>query len=77
MTDTIRLGTHPQAIAIDEQSDRIYVANQRTASVTVFDGKTNIPVTTVDVGTIPYAIGLDAHVVYVANYSSNNVTVIR
>jgi YVTN family beta-propeller protein len=79
VTDTIRLGTHPQAISIDEQSDRIYVANQRTASVTVFDGKTNLPVTKVDVGTIPYAIGMDgaAHMVYVTNYSSNNVTVIR
>jgi YVTN family beta-propeller protein len=77
VTGTIRLGTHPQAIAVDEQSDRIYVANQRTDSVTVFDGKTNLPVAKVDVGTIPYAIGLDAHVVYVANFSSNNVTVIR
>jgi YVTN family beta-propeller protein len=75
--NTIRLGTHPQAIAIDEQSDRIYVANQRTASVTVFDGKTNLPITTVDAGKIPYAIGLDAHMVYVANFSSNDVTVIE
>ena len=55
------------------------MANQRTASVTVIDGKTNLPVTKVDVGTIPYAIGIDApaHLVYVANFSSNNVTVIR
>jgi DNA-binding beta-propeller fold protein YncE len=31
------------------------------------------------VGAIPYAIGLDApaHMIYVANYSSNNVTVIQ
>jgi len=28
------------------------------------------------VGTIPYSIGMDAHVVYVANFSSNDVTVI-
>jgi YVTN family beta-propeller protein len=79
VTRTIRLGTHPQAIAVDEQSDRIYVANQRTGSVTVIDGKTNLPVTKVDVGAIPYAIGLDApaHLVYVTNYSSNNVTVIQ
>jgi DNA-binding beta-propeller fold protein YncE len=47
--------------------------------VTVFDGKTNLPMTKVDVGTIPYSIGMDApaHMMYVANYSSNNVTVIR
>jgi DNA-binding beta-propeller fold protein YncE len=31
----------------------------------------------VDVGAIPYAFGIDpgAHMVYVANFSSNNVTV--
>ena len=57
VSKTVHLGTHPQAIAVDAQSDRIYVANQRTASVTVIDGKTNLPVTKVDVGTIPYAIG--------------------
>jgi YVTN family beta-propeller protein len=77
VTKTIRLGMHPQAIAVDEQSGRIYVANQREGSVTVVDGKTNSAVTKVKVGTIPYAIGIDAHVVYVANFSSNNVTVIR
>jgi DNA-binding beta-propeller fold protein YncE len=55
------------------------VANQRTASVTVIDGKTTLPVVKVDVGSIPYAFGIDpaAHVVYVANFNSNNVTVIR
>jgi YVTN family beta-propeller protein len=79
VSKTIPLVTHPQAIAIDEQSDQIYVANQRTASVTVIDGKTNRPVVQVDVGTIPYAFAVDppAHLVYVANYSSNNLTVIR
>jgi YVTN family beta-propeller protein len=73
------LGTHPQALAIDEQSDQIYVANQRTSSVTVIDGKTNLPVVKVDVGAIPYAFGIDpaARSVYVANFSTNNVTVIR
>ena len=79
VTRTIPLGTHPQAIAVDEQNDRVYVANQRTGSMTVIDGKTKLPVSKVDVGTIPYAIGLDApaRVIYVANYGSNNVSVIR
>jgi YVTN family beta-propeller protein len=49
VSKTVALGTHPQAIAIDEQSDQIYVANQSTASVTVIDGKTNLPVSKVDV----------------------------
>jgi DNA-binding beta-propeller fold protein YncE len=44
----------------------------------VIEGKTNLPVVKVDVGAIPYAFGIDpaAHVVYVANFNSNNVTVI-
>ncbi len=46
--------------------------------MTVIDAKTSLPVAKVDVGTIPYAIGIDApaHLVYVANFSSNNVTVV-
>jgi YVTN family beta-propeller protein len=79
VSKTVSLGTHPQAIAIDGQSDQIYVANQRTANVTVIDGKTNSPVMKVDAGTIPFAFAIDpsAHLVYVTNFSSNNVTVIR
>ena len=70
--------TPPQAIAIDSGSNRIYVANQRTVSLTVIDGKTNLPVGTVKVGTIPYALEVDgsAHLLYVANFSSNDVTVV-
>jgi YVTN family beta-propeller protein len=78
VSKTVDLGTHPQALAIDGQSGRVYVANQRTASVTVVDSKTNLPIAKVDAGTIPYAMGVDspAHLVYVANFSSNNVTVV-
>ena len=78
-SQTVSLGTHPQSIAIDLESDQIYVANQRTANVTVIGGKTNLPVVKVDAGTIPFAFGIDpaAHLIYVANFGSNNVTVIR
>jgi YVTN family beta-propeller protein len=74
----VSLGTPPQAIAIDPRSDRIYIANQRTASLTVIDGKTNVPAATVKVGAIPYALEVDAsaHLLYVANFSSNDVTVV-
>ena len=49
-----------------------------TGSVTVIDGKTNLPVSKVQVGTIPYAIGLDApaRLAYVTNYTSNDLTVV-
>jgi DNA-binding beta-propeller fold protein YncE len=47
--------------------------------VTVIDGKTNRPAVKVEAGTIPFAFGVDgpAHLIYVANFSSNNVTVMR
>jgi YVTN family beta-propeller protein len=79
VSKTVALGTHPQAIAIDEQSNQVYVANQSTGSVTVIDGKTDLPVSKVSTGTIPFAFALDpsTDLIYVANYSSNNVTVIR
>ena len=79
VSKTLSLGTHPQALAIDEgKRSRSMLLNQRTGSATVIDGKSNVPVVKVDVGVIPYAFGIDpaAHTVYVANFSSNNVTVI-
>ena len=47
--------------------------------MTVIDGKTNSPIMKVDAGTIPFAFAIDpsAHLVYVTNFSSNDVTVIR
>ena len=80
VSKTVSLGTHPQAIAIDEQSDQIYVANQSTANVTVIDGKTNSPVSEGGCGNDSVRLRrstLSAHLVYVTNFSSNNVTVIR
>ena len=79
VTKTVHLASHPQAIAVDAKTNRIYVANQRTADVTVFDGKTNAIVATVKTGTIPYAFAVDseANRIYVANYGSDNVTVIN
>ena len=76
VTTTVNLETPPQAIAIDPKSNRIYIANQRTASVTVIDGNTNLPAATVKVGTIPYALDVDGPLLYVANFSSNDVTVV-
>ena len=45
----------------------------------VLDGKTNTITTTVKAGTIPYAMAVDAaaNQVYVANFSSDNATVIH
>lgn len=77
-TETAPTGSMPDAIAIDEAANRIYVANYVGDSVTVLDGATLKPVATVAAGHHPQALTVDGrrHRVFVANTHSNNVTVI-
>jgi YVTN family beta-propeller protein len=77
-TDKVPTGSMPDAVAIDEAANKIYVANYAADSVTVIDGATMKPIATVPVGHLPQAVGVDAkrHLVFVANTHSNNVTVI-
>lgn len=71
-------GSMPDAVAIDEAANRIYVANYAADSVTVIDGATMKPVATVAVGHLPQALAVDSrrHRVFVANTHSDNATVI-
>ena len=77
-TDKVSTGSMPDAVAIDEAANKIYVANYAADSVTVIDGATMKPVATVPVGHLPQALGVDSrrHLVFVANTHSNDVTAI-
>jgi YVTN family beta-propeller protein len=77
-TDKVSTGSMPDAVTIDEATNKIYVANYAADSVTVIDGATMKPVATVPVGHLPQALGVDSrrHLVFVANTHSNNVTAI-
>jgi YVTN family beta-propeller protein len=77
-TDRVSTGSMPDAVAIDEATNRIYVANYAGDSITVIDGATMKSVATVAVGTHPQALAADGkrHRVFVANTHSDNVTVI-
>ncbi len=77
-TEKVSTGSMPDAVAIDEAANRIYVANYAADSVTVVDGATMKPTATVPVGTHPQALAVDGkrHIVLVANTHSNNVTLI-
>jgi YVTN family beta-propeller protein len=77
-TDKIATGAMPDAVAIDEAANRIYVTNYVGDSVTVVDGTTMKPIATVAVGHLPQALAVDGkrHRVFVANTHSNNATVI-
>jgi YVTN family beta-propeller protein len=87
-TTTVQAALHPVAVAVNEATNKIYVANEGfggplgngdRGSVTVIDGATNLTTTVID----PNANGPSAVVVnpatskvYVANRWTGNVTVI-
>jgi YVTN family beta-propeller protein len=49
-TTTVAVGTYPYAVAVNPNTNKIYIANQGSANVTVIDGATN-NTTTVTTGT--------------------------
>jgi YVTN family beta-propeller protein len=77
-TEKVPTGAMPDAVAVDETANRIYVANYVGDSVTIIDGATMKPVATVAAGHHPQALAVDGkrHRIFVANTHSNNVTMI-
>jgi YVTN family beta-propeller protein len=76
-TTTVAAGTNPSAVAVDPETNQVYVANTSSANVTVIDGNTN-NTTTVATGTGPFAVAVNpvTNKAYVANSGSQNATVI-
>ena len=72
----VAAGTTPVAVAVNPLTNKIYVANQGSANVTVIDG-TNNSTTTVATGSTPIAVAVNpvTNKIYVANSGSGNVTV--
>lgn len=77
-SDTAQTGSMPDAVAVDEAANRVYVANYVGDSVTVLVGATLKTIATVPAGHHPQALAVDSrrHRVFVANTHSDNVTVI-
>ena len=77
-TASIRVGHEPDALAINEVTDRIYVVNAGGGSVSVIDGARSTVIATVPTDKEPYAIALDDWLnrIYVSNTFSNLLTVI-
>ena len=67
-TTTVPVGTEPSAVAVNPNTNQIYVANPYSNNVTVIDGATN-NTTTVPVGTNPSAVAVNpvTNQIYVAN----------
>ena len=75
---TVKLDAQPSAVAVDAKTGRVYVAEQKTGNVVIYNGKTYSVLGRVKAGSTPYAMAADstAGKVYVANMFSNDVTVI-
>jgi len=73
----VSVAGEPIAIAVNEQTNRIYVACRSANTVTVIDGNT-YGTSLVPVGTEPIAVAVNpvTNKVYVANYAASTVTVI-
>jgi len=68
VTGTVSVGTSPAAVAVNQATNKIYVTNSASKSVTVIDGGTN-STTTVPVGLTPIAVAVNSvtNKIYVAN----------
>jgi YVTN family beta-propeller protein len=76
---SITVGNHPSAIAVNVNTNRVYVANRGSDTVSVIDGHTNRVIATLDVGVQPVDIAVDptTNRIYVANSKSDTITVIE
>jgi YVTN family beta-propeller protein len=72
---TIPVGTTPIYLAVNQMTNRVYVSNLLSHTVSVIDGATNTVAATVPVGTDPSFIDVDANtnMVYVSNINSVSV----
>ncbi len=82
VTASLNIGVSPQAIAVNTVNDRVYVVGADTgSSVTVINAATNAVVSTVTdpnaQGSVAIAVNALTNKLYVANFQSNNVTVIN
>ena len=75
---TVAVGRGPISIAVNRVTNRIYVANDVSASVSVIEGKNDTVIATVPVARLPYTLAVDesTNKVYISHTYSGLVTVI-
>jgi uncharacterized protein len=77
-TKLVKVGRDPEAIAVNPITNRIYVANSGSGTVSVIDGATDAVTATVPVGDLPYVVAVNVLTdkIYVSKTFSNTTTVI-
>jgi YVTN family beta-propeller protein len=75
---SIKVGAQPVAVAINQQTNRIYAVNAASRSVSVIDAETDEVIASVQTAARPYAVAVDqgSNKVYVSNTFSNMLTMI-
>ncbi len=77
--DIIRLGGTPSDIVLDESRQRLYLVNQNTNQINIYDYINNVIASSITVGTQPVAAAMspDHQFLYVSNTGSSSVSVIN
>ncbi|HKD83890.1 MAG TPA: YncE family protein [Terriglobales bacterium] len=77
LISTIPVGTYPVAIAVNQVTNKIYIANQNSNNVTIINGAT-LSTSTISAGLAPDALVVNSvtNKVYIANANGNSVTVL-
>jgi YVTN family beta-propeller protein len=78
VSQNIPAGQQPMAVAVNETTNKAYVANHNSSTVTVLDGKTRTAIATIKTGAGPEAIAVNpvTNRVYTANSGESSVSVI-
>src|SRR5262249_58174409 len=74
----VAVGLEPVAVAVDVNTDKIYVANQASGNISVIDGATNLVADSMPAGRSPVALAVDQDrgILYVVNRGDNSVLTI-
>lgn len=74
----VRVGEAPEAIALNVKTNRVYVANRGSGTLTVLDGVTDAVVATIPVGARPFAVAVDpvTNRVVVSNTFNDVMTIV-
>lgn len=74
----ISVGTKPAGVGVNPNTNKIYVSNPESNTVSVRDGSSDTVIKTVPVGTYPIGVGVNptTNRIYVANCGDNSVSVI-
>ncbi len=78
VSENLATGQQPMAVAVNETTNKAYIVNHGSNSVTVIDGKTRTVIATVKTGAGPEGIAINpvTNRVYVANPGDSTVSVI-